>query len=176
MSERKRTERVLGGAAAVGAASLPQAAAATTFNEGADFSGNPAAPTLLPGGTDVVNGTVDGEASDMIDAITFQGLTPGHGWTLQIGGNPAVSLDLDLLDDAGASLDMTTVPAGGTSSLMGSVPASGELNFSVTESGSGFSPYRLDLTVPEPSAALLLGGGVLLAALMRRARRDGGEA
>jgi hypothetical protein len=172
--ERKRTK--LGTALVAAAAGPARVAGATTFNEGADFSDIPASPTLLPVGTDVVNGDVDGEGGDPLDAITFQGLTPGQGWTLQISGNPDVSLDLDLLDDAGASLDMTTVAPGGTASLMGTVPAAGELNFSVEEEASGFSTYRLDLTVPEPSAALLLGGGALLAAVLRRTRRAGGEA
>src|SRR5262245_27696618 len=59
-----------------------EAADATTLNESTDFGNTFAQRTLLPSGTDVVNGSVFAFEADANDFITFQGLSSGLSFTL----------------------------------------------------------------------------------------------
>jgi len=157
-------------AAAAGLASGHRAGA-TTFNEGADFGNTFAARTLLPLGTDVVNGSVFDFEGDAADFVTFQGLPPGASFDLgsSNGGGQGNALTTTQLSDTGDTLQSDV----GTSVVLsGTVPNSGKLNFGMTVTGGVF--YMLELTVPEASRTEMLGAGVLgLLALQRvRTRRN----
>jgi len=155
---------------AVAAAALASGdtADATTLNESTDFGNTFAQSTLLPSGTDVVNGAVFAFEADANDFITFQGLSSGLSFTLDAtnSGNDLNVLFFSHLDATGGVID---TQSGTSVQLTGTIPGSGQLNFGISvETGGAF--YTLTL-VPEPGTGLLLGGGLLAVAALRRARR-----
>jgi hypothetical protein len=160
---------------AVGAAAVTAAdtAHATTFNEAADFGDLFADRTLLPIGTDVVNGNVFPFEGDPADVVTFQGLLPGGSFDLDVTiSSGSGDLFVQLFDDGGApgDSDGPTPPL----ELTGTIPASGELHFAVFAEGAGggwFYTLNLAAPLPEPAGAALLGGSLLAAAALRRVRR-----
>jgi len=160
---------------AIAAATLAvsDAAHATTFNEGTDFGNTFAMKTLLPMGTDVVNGSVFAFEGDAADFITFQGLAPGASFTATttLSGISGSTLTVAQLDSIGGTLQSGQADSSSSAVLSGTIPGSGLLNFgvSVVEGGSF---YQLTLVVPEPTTAVLLGGGLLAAAALRRVRRS----
>src|SRR5262245_48792170 len=118
---------------AVAAAALAsgEAADATTLNESTDFGNTFAQRTLLPSGTDVVNGSVFAFEADANDFITFQGLSSGLSFTLDATntGDDQNVLFFSHLDAAGGVIG---TPQSGTSvQLMGTIPGSGQLNFGI---------------------------------------------
>ena len=170
MPERIGSRGAVAAVAGLGAAGLADAAAGTTFNEAADFGNTFATRTILPIGTDVVNGSVFPFEGDSADYITFHGLPPGGLFTLSStnNGNDSTNLfHLSSLDAAGQTLDSDSGPA---ATVSGTVPASGEIHFGMSVDGSPGAGVFYQLTLPEPSATLLLGGGVLAVAALRRVR------
>lgn len=155
-------------AAAAGTAALSGAAQASTINESADFGNDFPSSTLLPSGTDVVNGNVSG-TGDFNDFISFQDLLAGGSWSISATHDGAPGfLFLSERDDVGALLQSDD--GAGNLALSGTIPASGMLHFNIAAEGSGVN-YTLTLTaVPEPATAALLGGGLLAVAALRRAR------
>jgi len=157
-------------AAAAAAASLASSdrADATTFNETTDFGNTFDTRTLLPLGTDVVNGSVFDFEGDPADFVTFHGLGVGASFDLQVtnnGGQVHQLTTTQFADDGGALQSDT----GTSASLSGTVPNSGALNFGTSVEGGGF--YTLELTVPEPSRTEMLGAGVLGVLAVQRLRR-----
>jgi hypothetical protein len=171
MGSRNRLGRAWAAlAACAAAAALAGGAQATTIDETTDFS-NGFPPTLLPLGTDGVNGSLSVLAGDPLDFITFQGLAPGAGFELgaiYIGG--AFDNFLIAQFDAGGVFLQAAADSG--ASLAGAVPAGGELHIgiSVGPISSAAGSYQLTLAVPEPAGSALLGGALLAAAGLRRGR------
>ena len=174
MTQRSRPHpRVASATLAASAATLVvgHAAGATTIDETTDFGDSFAESTLLPLGTDVVNGSIFDFEADASDFVSFQGLAPGAAFDLLVTGNPGeAELNTTQYDDVGASIQ-----SGVGSGLLfeGTVPASGLLNFGLNVQGGGLF-YTLTLAVPEPGTAALLGGGLLAAAALRRLRGRSG--
>ena len=170
MSQHGRSHsRAASAALAASAATLAvgHAAGATTIDETTDFGNSFAESTLLPLGTDVVNGSIFDFEADASDFVTFQGLTPGAAFDLLLTGNQGqADLNTTQYDDVGGSIQSGT---GSGLLFEGTVPASGLLNFGLNVQGGGLF-YTLTLTVPEPGTAALLGGGLLVAAALRRLR------
>lgn len=171
MGSRNRLRRASTAlAVCAAAAALAGAAQATTFGETPDFS-NGFPPTILPPGTDGVNGSLSVLAGDSLDFITFQGLAPGAAFELgaiYIGG--AFDNFLIAQFDAGGVFLQAAADSG--ASLAGAVPAGGELHIgiSVGPISSAAGSYQLTLAVPEPAGSALLGGALLAAAGLRRGR------
>jgi hypothetical protein len=143
-------------------------AQATPVDETTDFGDDFASRTLLPIGTDVVNGNVSAGA-DIADHITFQGLLPGGFFNLtSTDDGGANQFTITQLDDGGGFAQTDSSP---NAALSGTIPASGELHFNLFAEGEG-SNYALNLSapLPEPASAALLGGGLLAAAALRRLR------
>jgi hypothetical protein len=180
MGNHVRSRAVSGSlAAAAATAALSDAAHATTLNESTDFGDLFATRTLLPIGTDVVNGSVFPFEGDSGDVVTFQGLAPGQPFSLStssIVSNVGDVFQLFQLDDLGGVVQDDSGPG---AALAGTIPASGNLHFDMTVEG-GLYPgvnYSLTLTapLPEPAGAALLGGGLLAAAALRRLRARHGS-
>jgi hypothetical protein len=157
-------------AVAAAAASIASSdrADATTFNETTDFGNTFGTRTLLPLGTDVVNGSVFDFEGDPADFVTFHGLGAGASFDLHVtnGGGQGNLLTTTQFDDSGGALQGD---AGTSVFLSGTVPNSGALNFGMSVQGGVF--YTLALTVPEPSRTEMLGTGVLGVLAVQRVRR-----
>jgi len=157
-------------AIAAAAASLASSdrADATTFNETTDFGNTFGTRTLLPLGTDVVNGSVFDFEGDPTDFVTFHGLGAGASFDLRVtnGGGQGNLLTTTQFDDNGGALQSD---AGSSVLLSGTVPNSGALNFGMSVEGGVF--YKLELTVPEPSRTEMLAAGVLGVLAVQRVRR-----
>jgi hypothetical protein len=146
-------------------------ALAGTINEVGDFpnSGN---GTLLPVGTDVVNGSIGGfpfeGPLDTADWFEFQGLTSGNSFHLTGAYNPLgaeAGASLQLFTDGGTPLGNGTLESGGAI-LNGIVPGDGKLVVEILGSSQTSNGYTVSLStssaVPEPST--LGGTGLALAA------------
>jgi len=174
----RREAKPLAIAGAGSAAVTAGAAEATTLDESAfgvgDFGNTFATKTLLPVGTDVVNGMLDQEiGGDFNDFVTFQSLPPALAFELEAtSSQDDLNLNLFFLDqfnDDGTSVQSGTGPS---VMLTGTIPASGQLHFHMNLEGSALS-YQLALNVvPEPSTVVLLGAGLIVAAAWRGARRN----
>jgi hypothetical protein len=173
----RRASAPLGAAAAT--AAIGDAAHATTVDESTDFGDDFTSRTLLPIGTDVVNGNVFPFEGDPEDNVTFQGLLPGGSFDLTTTntGNDTTNVFqvFQLEDDTGLLLQGDS---GTAAALSGTIPASGELHFRMFVEGTPnpgvFYTLNLSAPLPEPVTAAMLGGGLLAAAVLRRLRtRDG---
>ena len=153
-------------AAAVGAAH------AGTINESivGDFSNTFAGAgltnSLLPNGTNVVNGGLN--PSGDLDFFTFQGLSAGTSFTL--AGTYENGQFVTLYNSAQTAL---TVQASNPPTLTGIVPGDGMLVVGVTNqeqvTGYSFTLTATPAATPEPST--IVGGGLGLAALALRRKR-----
>lgn len=181
MAERRsqgfrREVKPLAIAGAGATAVLAGAAEATTLDESAfgvgDFGNTFGTKTLLPVGTDVVNGVLDQEiGSDFNDFVTFQSLPPAFAFELEATSNHDSSnlFFLSQFSDGGTSLQSGTGPS---VTLTGTIPASGQLHFHMNLEGSALSYQLAFSAVPEPSTAVLLGAGLFVAAALRGTRRS----
>ena len=151
---------------------MATAAHASTVSEPPDFSNSLASPTLLPDGTDTVNGTVT-TGSDPLDAFQFSGLTPGASLTLNINIVDAFAPPPSIISIYSSGNTLLGSQNGGSGSVSVVVPRDGILLVGAAAGAETVGTYSVGFTsgVPEPGTFTGVGLGLAAAALARRRRK-----
>jgi hypothetical protein len=160
---------------------IASGSAAVIYNEatGGDLSNNSGSPSVLTGGTDMVNGTLH-SSTDRDDHFIISNLvgntTARFDYTSMISDS-SLGVQFIFSNPTGGILAMSPNFFSGSNSGFSQfmVPASGEVkvsvqNFNSTEGGSPTTTWQVSTNdvIPETSTAALVALGALLA--MRRSR------
>lgn len=161
---------------------IASGSAAVIYNEatGGDLSNNSGSPSVLTGGTDMVNGTLH-SSTDRDDHFIISNLlgntTARFDYTSMINDSGGLGVQFIFSNPTGGTLATSQSYFNGSNSGFSQfmVPASGEVKVSVqsvstVEGGSPTTTWQVSTNnvIPETSTAALVALGALLA--MRRSR------
>jgi hypothetical protein len=151
---------------------------ATTFNESTDFGNIFSTASVLPVGTDVVNGDIIGGAeADFEDFFEFTGLLGGSAFSLTAIANTNVNAWGPIVrlfsSSAGVLGDPNSFSLGSPVVLGGFVPGDGILIVDIGgNEGTGSYTVTLDAGQPAPEPATMVSAGLGLAGALALRRKQ----